>query len=154
MPAASACDVPGCTVLNCAKQPCNQNILQGFPSKLRAPEQSELDSDAAELKRAEEARASLINLAVAWGLVVLCCSHHFGHLLHMMGYHQFAHTQFMQVGLLFHVLIGLCNCFRGQQWFLWHSLVSQLFHGVHPFALRQPHQLATSGLEPGGCPQG
>eukprot|EP00775_Hariotina_reticulata_P002843 gene2843-3136_t len=71
--------------------------VTGFPSKIRAPEQSELDSDAAELKRAEEARASLINLAVAWGLVVLCCSHHFGHLLHAMGYHQFAHTQFMQL---------------------------------------------------------
>ncbi len=42
---------------------------QGFPSKLRVAEQSELDSDKAEARRAEEARASLINLGVAWALV-------------------------------------------------------------------------------------
>eukprot|EP00878_Enallax_costatus_P010699 GHUV01011175.1.p1 GENE.GHUV01011175.1~~GHUV01011175.1.p1 ORF type:complete len:791 (+),score=278.39 GHUV01011175.1:1241-3613(+) len=69
--------------------------MQGFPSQIRAAEHSELDSDEAQAKRAEEARQSLINLGFAWALVVLCCSHHFGHLMHMMGYHQFAHTSFM-----------------------------------------------------------
>ena len=56
---------------------------------------SELESDEAEAKREADARRSLINLGLAWSLVLLCCSHHFGHLLHMMGYHQFAHTPFM-----------------------------------------------------------
>lgn len=69
--------------------------LQGFPSQLRSADHSELDSDEAEARRAEEARQSLINLFSAWALVILCCTHHFGHLMHMMGYHQFAHTPFM-----------------------------------------------------------
>jgi hypothetical protein len=68
---------------------------QGFPAKLRTAEVSELESDEAEAKREADARRSLINLAMAWSLVLLCCSHHFGHMLHMMGYHQFAHTPFM-----------------------------------------------------------
>eukprot|EP00879_Flechtneria_rotunda_P002497 GHRR01002695.1.p1 GENE.GHRR01002695.1~~GHRR01002695.1.p1 ORF type:complete len:816 (+),score=310.19 GHRR01002695.1:1560-4007(+) len=83
--------------MSCSDNLCLALYVQGFRSKLRAAEQSELDSDEAELRRAEEARTSLVNLAVAWGLVVLCCSHHFGHLLHMIGYHQFAHTSFMNL---------------------------------------------------------
>jgi Cu2+-exporting ATPase len=71
---------------------------KGFPSKLRASESSAVLSDEAEAKRAAEARASLVNLAVAGSLVVLCCTHHVGHLLHALGYHQFAHGAFMQVG--------------------------------------------------------
>jgi Cu2+-exporting ATPase len=70
-------------------------FLQGFPAQPRTEQHSELTSDEAEARRAEEARQSLINLGLAWVLVLLCCSHHFGHLLHMLGYHQFAHTQFM-----------------------------------------------------------
>ncbi|KAF8061329.1 PAA2 [Scenedesmus sp. PABB004] len=69
---------------------------KGFPAKLRAPEaDGALASDEADARRAEEARASLVNLGLAWALVLLCCSHHLGHLLHALGYHQFAHTPFM-----------------------------------------------------------
>lgn len=39
-----------------------------------------------------EARASVINLGVAWALVALCCTHHAGHVLHAMGYHEVAHA--------------------------------------------------------------
>lgn len=66
-------------------------MLQGFPAKVRVAELSVADSDEAEAKRQLEARNSLINLAVAWSLVLLCCTHHMGHVLHSLGYHQFAH---------------------------------------------------------------
>ncbi|KAF6265672.1 heavy metal translocatin [Scenedesmus sp. NREL 46B-D3] len=68
---------------------------KGFPAQPRSEQHSELTSDEAQARRAGEARQSLLNLGLAWGLVLLCCSHHFGHLLHMLGYHQFAHSQFM-----------------------------------------------------------
>ena len=32
------------------------------------------------------------DLAFAWGLALVCCTHHVGHLLHALGLHQFAHT--------------------------------------------------------------
>lgn len=70
---------------------------QGFPSKPRVGEISEAEADEADARRAAEAQQSMVNLAVAWGLVVLCCSHHFGHLLHAMGYHQYAHGQLMSL---------------------------------------------------------
>lgn len=77
--------------------PHTHTYKKGFPAKLRTAEVSELESDEAEAKREADARRSLINLGVAWSLVLLCCSHHFGHMLHMMGYHQFAHTPFMNL---------------------------------------------------------
>jgi copper chaperone CopZ len=46
---------------------------QGFPAKVRSEETAAVDSDAAEARRLEEARRSNINLAVAWGLVLVCC---------------------------------------------------------------------------------
>ncbi|KAI8473681.1 MAG: heavy metal translocatin [Monoraphidium minutum] len=69
---------------------------KGFPAKVRSAEVAAVDSDAAEAKRLEEARRANLNLAVAWGLVLICCSHHAGHVLHSLGYHQFAHTKFME----------------------------------------------------------
>lgn len=70
---------------------------QGFPAKVRPPAQSAADADAAEARRAEEARTSLINLGVAWSLVLFCCVHHLGHLLHMAGRHDMAHGALMQL---------------------------------------------------------
>lgn len=32
-----------------------------------------------------------VNLAVAWGLVAVCCTHHLGHFLHELGWHGAAH---------------------------------------------------------------
>lgn len=46
---------------------------QGFPAKVRTEGDAAVDTDAAEARRAEEARASAINLGVAWGLVLICC---------------------------------------------------------------------------------
>ena len=34
----------------------------------------------------------MCDLAFAWGLALVCCTHHLGHLLHSLGLHQFAHT--------------------------------------------------------------
>jgi Cu2+-exporting ATPase len=52
-------------------------------------------ADEAEQRREQAAAQSMVNLAVAWSLVLLCCTHHFGHLMHSMGYHQFAHGPLM-----------------------------------------------------------
>ena len=66
--------------------------LKGFPSKVReaadesimgGPSMSDT-TEAAERKRDEEARASLINLGIAWGLASVSVAHHFGHLLHVL----------------------------------------------------------------------
>lgn len=40
----------------------------------------------------DEARRSLVDLAIAWLLVGACCAHHAGHLLHALGYHEVAHA--------------------------------------------------------------
>ena len=32
------------------------------------------------------------DLAFAWALAAVCCTHHLGHVLHALGLHQFAHT--------------------------------------------------------------
>ena len=66
--------------------------LKGFPSKVReaaedsmgGPSMSDTTAEAAERKRDEEARASLINLGIAWGLASVSVAHHFGHLLHVL----------------------------------------------------------------------
>lgn len=68
---------------------------QGFPAKLRAAEAAGPDADATEAARQREAASSLANLVVAWLLVAACCTHHFGHLMHSLGYHQFAHGPLM-----------------------------------------------------------
>lgn len=92
---AGATCVPQVSMQELISAHCSHAGLQGFPAKLRTAEVSELESDEAEAKREADARRSLINLGMAWSLVLLCCSHHIGHMLHMMGYHQFAHTPFM-----------------------------------------------------------
>ncbi|GAX72668.1 hypothetical protein CEUSTIGMA_g124.t1 [Chlamydomonas eustigma] len=78
---------------------------KGFPSKIRSSGMGEpvsgADASAAALeteqRREEDARTSLINLGVAWGLVSVCCIHHLGHLLHVLGQHSYAHSSFMMV---------------------------------------------------------
>lgn len=73
---------------------------KGFPAEPRAPEApggggALFGGAEAEERRAAEARAASLNLAVAWGLVLLCCSHHFGHLAHAVGLHGVAHGPLM-----------------------------------------------------------
>lgn len=62
---------------------------------MRPLDQSVVDSDAADARREAEARRSLVNLGVAWSLVLFCCVHHLGHLLHLMGRHEYAHGPLM-----------------------------------------------------------
>jgi Cu2+-exporting ATPase len=50
-----------------------------------------------ERRDAEEARRANLSLALAWGLVALCCTHHAGHVLHALGYHSLAHSPVMDV---------------------------------------------------------
>ncbi|KAL4445398.1 hypothetical protein ABPG77_011223 [Micractinium sp. CCAP 211/92] len=70
---------------------------KGFPTSLRGGEDEGLAGDAAALaeRKQEELRKSTRNLAFAWGLALVCCTHHLGHFLHFLGLHQFAHTEFM-----------------------------------------------------------
>jgi copper chaperone CopZ len=70
---------------------------KGFPSKVRQAEQEAVDSSELERRRAEEARASLVNLGVAWALVLACCTHHAGHLLHSVGLHGLAHSPLLEL---------------------------------------------------------
>lgn len=42
-------------------------------------------------QREESLRDTTVQLGVAWGLVAVCLAHHTGHLLHGLGFHQFAH---------------------------------------------------------------
>ncbi|PRW05833.1 copper-transporting ATPase chloroplastic [Chlorella sorokiniana] len=69
---------------------------KGFPAQLRSVEAGVAD-DAAALseRKQEELKKSTRDLAFAWGLALVCCTHHLGHMLHAMGLHQFAHTEFM-----------------------------------------------------------
>ena len=59
--------------------------LQGFPSKVRS-------ADEGLLGNAEQAEASKqVDLAIAWSLALICCTHHLGHWLHSLGLHSVAH---------------------------------------------------------------
>lgn len=53
------------------------------------------DAEEAEERRRAELSKSFLDLALAWGLVMICCTHHVGHAFHAMGLHQFAHTPLM-----------------------------------------------------------
>jgi Cu2+-exporting ATPase len=70
--------------------------MQGFPARVR-PSESDLSDEAekADARKAEELQRSLLNLGVAWGLALLCCTHHVGHWLHALGYHGLAHGSLM-----------------------------------------------------------
>ena len=66
---------------------------KGFPSTVRRalPEGDDDDgsgiaavASAAEGRREEEARTSLVNLGISWGLVSVCLAHHLGHVLHVL----------------------------------------------------------------------
>jgi len=72
---------------------------KGFPSRRReAGEEARLArQEAAERRRQEEEQRSLWDLAVAWGLVAVCCAHHAGHALHSAGMHSLAHGPAMQL---------------------------------------------------------
>ncbi len=51
---------------------------KGFPATVRQNEGDAVDTTELEQKREQEARQSMVNLGVAWSLVLLCCTHHAG----------------------------------------------------------------------------
>lgn len=63
----------------------------GFPTGLRNPEAPSRHSDTLAQQRQDSLRDTTVQLVVAWSLVAVCLSHHAGHLLHGLGFHQFAH---------------------------------------------------------------
>lgn len=70
------------------------NLLtkQGFPSKIRSPEQGMLgDTETRQQAKQAELQKSILDLGIAWSLALVCCTHHLGHWLHSLGLHQFAH---------------------------------------------------------------
>ncbi len=38
-------------------------------------------------RKQQELQRSLWDLGLAWGLVLVCCTHHLGHWLHGLGWH-------------------------------------------------------------------
>ena len=61
---------------------------QGFPAKVRDVEEGLADSaDAVQERKRAELQRSLWDLGLAWGLVLVCCTHHLGHWLHGLGWH-------------------------------------------------------------------
>jgi Cu2+-exporting ATPase len=70
---------------------------KGFPSRVRQAEQGAGDAAGLEGRRAEQARASLASLGVAWALALACGTHHAGHLLHSMGLHGLAHSPALEL---------------------------------------------------------
>ena len=73
---------------------------KGFPASLRTPDAAAdlgARADAAEATRAADLARSTLDLAVAWGLALLCCTHHAGHAAHALGWHALAHGAWMDV---------------------------------------------------------
>ncbi|KAL0054244.1 hypothetical protein WJX82_006004 [Trebouxia sp. C0006] len=65
---------------------------QGFPSKIRDPEQGMLgDTEKSQQAKQAELQKSILDLGIAWSLALICCTHHLGHWLHGLGLHQVAH---------------------------------------------------------------
>ena len=63
-------------------------VLQGFPSKVRDAEEGLQDSaESVQERKQQELQRSLWDLGLAWGLVLICCTHHLGHWLHGLGWH-------------------------------------------------------------------
>ena len=73
------------------------HTVQGFPSTIRHNHGNVMDGgeDIGIRTTFMEDQNSIVNLAVAWGLIAACCAHHAGHLQHSMGYHQYAHGSLM-----------------------------------------------------------
>ena len=73
---------------------------KGFPATVRTPDaESDLGAraEAAEVARNAELARSTVDLAVAWALALLCCTHHAGHAAHALGWHALAHGPFMDL---------------------------------------------------------
>ena len=66
--------------------------MQGFPTKVRSADEGLAgEAEHAEAAKQAELRRSLLDLAIAWSLALICCTHHLGHWLHSLGLHSVAH---------------------------------------------------------------
>ena len=71
---------------------------QGFPSKVRSADEGLLgNAEQAEASKQVELRRSMLDLAIAWSLALICCTHHLGHWLHSLGLHSVAHLPVLNV---------------------------------------------------------
>ena len=72
---------------------------KGFTARRRAAAENAVERATRLAEKDEERQKALkragVDLAVAWGLVGVCCAHHAGHLLHMAGFHSIAHAHNM-----------------------------------------------------------
>lgn len=66
---------------------------KGFPSTARGDAEGDVNAaaEASDLTRRRELARASADLAVAWGLALVCCAHHAGHWLHAAGIHSMAH---------------------------------------------------------------
>ena len=66
---------------------------KGFPSAARGDAEGDVNAaaQASDLARQRELARASVDLAVAWGLALVCCAHHAGHWLHAAGIHSMAH---------------------------------------------------------------
>ena len=66
---------------------------KGFPSTARRDAEGDVNAaaEASDVARRRELRRASLDLAVAWGLALVCCAHHAGHWLHAAGIHSMAH---------------------------------------------------------------
>ena len=44
-------------------------------------------AESVQERKQQELQRSLWDLGLAWGLVLVCCTHHLGHWLHGLGWH-------------------------------------------------------------------
>lgn len=75
----------------------------GFPTNIRRHGDASAATNHRETvskQRKESLKETTVQLVVAWSLVAVCLSHHTGHLLHGLGFHQFAHGK----------RVGACWC--------------------------------------------
>ena len=78
--------------IHCNRRTCcclsRSGCVQGFPSKVRDAEEGLQDSaESVQERKQQELQRSLWDLGLAWGLVLVCCTHHLGHWLHGLGWH-------------------------------------------------------------------
>jgi len=67
---------------------------KGFATSIRVPGQP-IDIWGSEEEQGDKAAHAKMELALAWGLVLVCCTHHVGHMLHGAGLHGLAHGPVM-----------------------------------------------------------
>lgn len=85
----------GAEALRLAEEAAEFVSSKGFPTKVRPRDSSSLIETAqeADRRKQEELAKSMVDVAVAWGLVLVCCVHHMGHIFHSLGWHSLAHGE-------------------------------------------------------------